>query len=719
MRSLSRIIVIALAALLLLPAIGRAQEVRPIEPPMPCPGCWWPVDQVAQLDGIEADIEVSDGVSIARYRFDLSNPAEKDRGGPGAEGRIVFPVPAGSSVTDLVLSGGPETLEGVLLDADDATRIYEDIVRRLIDPALLRSLEGDMYEVRAFPVPAGEERSVSFTVTTPLLAEGEQTIVEVPWSRMSPRPTSGLVNVDVDVPWELRSAIAPGFDLDQERHGEGQMGVSWESSDEWSPGTDFRLYLSGGEGLIDTRLLAYRERGEDGYFNLLFAPVVELDQSVARDVVLVLDRSGSMEGDKMTQARDAAEYVLDNLGADDRFAVVDFSRYVRTFADELRPAADAEAGIDYVQDLGAGGNTNISGALERAMEFLDDERPGTVVFLTDGLATVGIESAEGILDLAEQTAPERTQLFAFGVGYDVDTTLLDALATEFTGSSHYVTPEQRIDTEVARLWEKVSTPVLSEVEIAIDGVETWDLAPAGVPGIFAGSQALLAGRYEGEGEATVTVSGNSAAGPETFVYDVLFPERDTADPAVSQLWAQRYVADLLTELRIEGVRQSLVEEVVEIANQFGIVTPYTAYLAEEPEMGRFFAADGDDLMVSQAMDAAEEVAAAPASGQAAVERAKAESELRANGSLELQRYSAAPPAAEVVGAHTYYFVDGTWTRDDYEAETDAPEVEVGSAEFLELIAEDPSLADAAALGERVVTEGPDGWITITWPDLGG
>ena len=715
MRSLSRIIVLALAALFLLPTSAFAQIIEPEPmPPLPCPGCWWPVDQVAQLDGIDADIEVSDGVAVARYRFDLSNPAPKDRGGPGAEGRIVFPVPAGSSVTDLVLSGGPETLEGKLLDADDATRIYEDIVRRLIDPALLRSLEGDMYEVRAFPVPAGEERAVSFTVTTPLLAEGEQAIVEVPWSRMSPRPASGIVNVDVDVPWEVRSAIAPGFDLDQERRGEGEIGVGWESSDEWAPDTNFRLYLSGGEGLIDTRLLAYRESGDDGYFNLLFAPVVELDETVARDVVLVLDRSGSMEGDKMAQAIDAAEYVLDNLGVDDRFAVVDFSRYIRTFANELQPASEAAAGIDYVRDLAAGGNTNISGALERGMEFLDGERPGTVVFLTDGLATVGIESADGILDVAEQTAPERTQLFAFGVGYDVDTVLLDALATEFTGSSHYVAPEQRIDTEVARLWEMVSTPVLSDIEITIDGVETWDLAPAGIPGIFAGSQALLAGRYDDAGEATITVAGNSAKGPETFVYDVLFPARDTDDPAISQLWAQRRVADLLTELRIEGVRDSLVEEIVEVANQFGIVTPYTAYLAEEPDMRRF-AADGDDLMFEQALDEAEALAAAPSSGQAAVERAKSAGELRDNA--QVQRYSA--PATQVVGSHTFYFVDDTWTRDDFEEGTETPEVEVGSAEFLALMAQDPGLADAAALGERVVTEGPDGWITITWPNVGG
>ncbi len=566
----------------------------------------------------------------------------------------------------------------------------------------------DLYEVRAFPVPAGEERQVSFTVTTPLLAEGEQALVEVPWSRMSPRPAAAQVNVDVDVPWEVRSAIAPGFDLDEERAAAGRMGVGWESAADWTPDTNFRLYLSGGEGLVDTRLLAYREHGEDGYFSLLFAPVVELDETIARDVVLVLDRSGSMEGDKMEQAITAAEYVLGNLGKDDRFAVVDFSRYVRTFADEMRPASDAGAGIDYVRGLAAGGNTNISGALERGLEFLDGERSGTVVFLTDGLATVGIEEADGILEVAERAAPDRTQLFAFGVGYDVDTVLLDALANTFTGSSHYVTPDERIDTEVARLWERVSTPVLSDIEISIDGVETWDLAPAGIPGIFAGNQALLAGRYAGAAEATVTVTGNSASGPEEFVYDVTFPERDEADPAVAQLWAQRRVADLLTELRIEGVRDSLIEEIVDVANQFGIVTPYTAYLAEEPEM-----AFDADRGVRLAADEAQAFAEAPASGKSAVDRAGAVEELR-EGNVNLGTQT-----SQVLGAHTFYFVNETWTRDDYEPGTDAPQVTVGSPEFLELIAQAPEIADAATLGERVITEGPDGWIDHLLARRGG
>jgi Ca-activated chloride channel family protein len=675
----------------------------PIEPVPPCLDCWWPVTGTAQLDSLQADIEVGDGSATARYRFELSNPMPStgDVVGPQAEGRIVFPVPAGSSVTDLLLSGGPETLEGRLLDAEDAARIYQDIVSRMIDPALLRSLGADLYEVRAFPVPPGETRQVSFTVTTPLLAEGGEALVDVPWSRMSPRPASASVSVDVDVPWEVRAALAPGFDLDVERTDSGRLAASWESSDGWLPDADFRLHLAGGEGLVDTRLLAHRLRGEDGYFALLFAPVVELDTVVPRDVILVLDTSGSMEGEKIEQAIDAATYVLEHLGADDRFAVVDFSRGVRTFRDELSPASDAADAIEYVGRLKASGNTNISGALDRGLSFLEGDRPGTVIFLTDGLPTSGIQSTDGILDLVEEVAPDRAQLFAFGVGYDVDTVLLDALASRFVGSSHYVTPDERIDTEVQRLYEQVSTPVLTDVSVEIEGLETWDLAPSGMAGIFAGNQALLTGRYDGSGPATVVVTGDSALGRERFEYSVDFPERDGSDPTVAQLWAQRRVADLLTEVRVEGSRDSLIREIVDIATRFGIVTPYTAYLAEEPDLA--FRRDA----AGQAVD--EALAAAPSSGEGAVEAAEDVEKLRA-GEFELGSQT-----ARVVGAHSYYLVDGTWTRDDYEPGTKAPEVLVGSEAFANLLAAAPEIAEAAALGERVVVLGPDGWLTIVWP----
>ena len=521
---------------------------------------------------------------------------------------------------------------------------------------------------------------------------------------MSPRPAAALVDVAVDVPWEVRSALVPGFAADVVRDGPGRLSVSWESGSGWTAGANFRLYLTGGEGLVDARLLAHRLSGEDGYFALLFAPVVEVDAAVDRDVVLVLDTSGSMAGEKMAQAQAAAGYVLERLGEGDRFAIVDFSRAVRVFDDGLHPASAVPAGLDYLDGLHARGGTNIAGVLERALELLSGERPSTVIFLTDGLPTVGIIESDAILAVAMGVAPERAQLFAFGVGYDVDTLLLDALASRFAGTSHYVTPDERIDTEVQRLYERISTPVLTDVQIEIEGVGTFDLAPASIAGIFAGSQTLLTGRYEGAGPATVVVRGNAFDGEVVFEYTVSFPERDGSDPAIAQIWAQRRVADLIAELRIEGARDSLIEEIVEVATRFGIVTPYTAYLAEEPELALRPQAAAEALS-----DAA---AAAPTSGARAVDSATDIERLR-EGSFSL-----GGGGARVVGTHSYYLIDGVWVRDGYDPTVAAPEVVVGSAGFAVLMTAERDVASAAALGERVIVAGPDGWLTLVWPDAG-
>ena len=697
MRRLVLSVLTLFIALVAFPASAFGQE-RP-EPPTCAQAepCWWPVGAIATLERFEADLDVTDGVLRARYRLNLTN-----RGDGMAEGRIVVPVPPGSSVVDLVLSGGPETLEGKVLDAAEAERIYEDIVRRMIDPALLRSLGDDLFEVRAFPVPPGESLAVSFTVTTPLTAIDEQALIEIPWSRMSPRPLSATVEIAIDVPWEVRSALAPGRSLEVEREGDGHLTIGWESSHQRALESDFRLYLAGGEGLLSTRVLTHREAGEDGYFALLFAPAIDVAERVDRDIVLVLDTSGSMEGAKLEQAKRAAAYVLERLGEGDRFGVVTFSRTVDVFGEGLhRPNAAADA-IAYVEGLYAAGGTNIAGALERAFDLVGGSRPSTLIFLTDGLPSIGPEDAEAILAIAQASAPERAQLFAFGVGFDVDTILLDALASEFVGSSHYVTEGESIDSEVSRLFERISTPILTDVEIRMTGTGTYDLAPGEIRGLFAGTQTLLTGRYREAGALRVEVSGNTANGRETFVYELTLPERDLAEAAVAQLWAQRRVADLLTELRIEGPRESLVEEIVAIATRFGIVTPYTSYLAEEPVLSL---GSGE-----QAVRSVTEAAGAPTSGEAAVAGADSLESLRDGD------FAAGGERIRVLAAHSYILVDGTWIESAYDGTADAPEVAVGSAAFAELLAAQPELAGAAALGERVLVNSKDGWVTLVWPD---
>lgn len=754
MPRVARLLLLVLSLVLLLPTVASAQTpptpITPsppnIAPPNPMPpirpcgsttDCWWPTQGIVQLERLEAAVAVREGVLETHYVLRLTNlayaplpvpvpmprePQPRPQIEPAplmgpqapsilprpvpAEARVVIPVPAGSAVTDLALTGGPESLEGRILGADEAKRIYEEIVRRQIDPALLRSLSDTLYEVRAFPIPAGEQRQVRFTVTTPLLRDGDLSAIEIPWSRMSPRPNSASVDVRVDLPREVRSALAPGFELDVQRRGAGRLDIHWASRAGWTPTANFRLQLGGGEGLLDTRLLAYRPDGEDGTFALLFAPALTTERAVSRDVILVLDTSGSMAGTKMQQAQAAATYVLEHLSAGDRFAVVSFGQTVRTYGGGLSAVSERAAAVEHVRSLVAAGGTNISGALERALALTTSDRPATVIFLTDGLPTAGVTDRDGILAIADRAARQRVQLFSFGLGSDVETVLLDALAQRFVGSSHYVAPEERVDSAVQLLFERISTPVLTDVQISISGGDTYDLAPATLPGFFAGSQALLTGRYRAAGDATVTVRGNTPEGPRTFTYRVTFPPRDGADPAIALIWAQRRIADLLTTLRIEGQQPQLVQQIVKIATRFGIVTPYTSYLAQEPKLA---------LRPQDAANrVAQSAAAAPSTGASAVAGATDLGKLR-EGSSGAQ----AQQPVRTLGAHAYFLIDGTWVRDGFEPGTAAAEVRVGSREFADLLAADPEIASAAALGERVVIGTGAGWRTLVWPAAEG
>ncbi len=717
-----RTLAASLLALIVLaaPAPPPAAAQRPIPPP--CIDCWWAGPSAARLTNAAASVEVEDARYRTHWTLTFAHPA--DLGGGGsielrtrlAEGRVIVPLPPDSVVTDLALGDGTRTLEGRLLDAGDASRIYDEIVRRLIDPALLRSLGDDLYEIKAFPVPRGETREVRYTVTTPLTAEANEVVIEAPWSRMSPRPAAASLSVEIDVPWEVRTAIAPGHAPAVTREGPGKLGVSWESPGGWTAERDFRLHLAGGEGLVAARLLAHRgaaDAGEDGYFALLLAPALETGERVARDIVVVIDRSGSMQGEKISQARAAAGRILDRLDAGDHFGIVSFADGVSSFEGALHPASSTGQGRDWIEGIDAAGLTNILGALGEALGLLSGDRPGTIVFLTDGLPTAGIEHADGILAAASEAAPGDVQLFAFGVGYDVDAVLLDALTSRFTGSSHYVTPDERIDTEVGLLSERISTPVLLAPALSFErpegasGLTVGSLAPVSLGGIFAGEQKLITGRYRGSGSISVVLTGRAADGEERFSYELTLPER-ADDPGVALLWAQRRIADLLRELRVEGAREGLIEEIIAIANRFGIVTPYTAYLAEEP--GAVF----DDRVAADAMAAA---AAAPRSGRAAVEGAEALAKLE-EGAVE----HSTPAAARLVGTRGYYLAshggEETWIDEGFDRSGPAPdELPLDASRLARLRGEDPHLVAASALGPRVIALGAGGWVLLTWPEV--
>jgi Ca-activated chloride channel family protein len=525
--------------------------------------------------------------------------------------------------------------------------------------------------------------------------------------KFSAQPIENVsVTVDVEDKAPLRAIYSPSHPVDVMRDGAHQATVSYEASDV-RPDRDFELYYSVSPEEFAVNVLSYKPFDEDGSFLLLVSPPREAEEQVDKDVILVLDVSGSMDGEKLAQAKSAADYVLDNLGAGDRFNIVAFGSATRLFAAEPVASRRSAEGHAFIRKLTAQGSTDINRALLEAIAGADSERPTVLIFLTDGLPTVGETDPDRIIGNVAADAPKSVRLFAFGLGDDVDTMLLDELSSGQRGTSAYVRPNQKIDEEVSGFYARVSAPVLVDIDLDLTGVTVEDLVPYPLPDLFAGSQLVVAGRYPQGGQAVLKLSGTVNGSPRTYTYRGLDFAVGGGNEFIPRLWAQRKIGHLLSQIRLHGAKDELVDEVVALSTRFGIVTPYTSFLVEEPELA--LTHSGRDQL-SQALQAPAPTGAAgqggggPAlapearSGAQAVERAVAEKDLATSDQAE------APAAAQVkqVADKTFLLQNGAWVDTTFDAsKMRAEQVAFGSDRYFRLLAQYPEIGRYLALGDRV------------------
>ena len=490
------------------------------------------------------------------------------------------------------------------------------------------------------------------------------------------------------------------------RDGEFHAVAGYEATN-ITPEDDFELYYTVTPEDIGLNLLSSKAAGEDGFFLLLVSPGIEPGEVVAKDVILVLDTSGSMEGEKMTQAQAAARYVVEHLNPDDRFAVVSFNTGVSLYEPQLRAAGDPGA-VQYIDNLFAAGGTNISGALLEAANLVDRERPTTIIFLTDGLATEGITDTPLLLDNVATALPANARLFAFGVGDDVDTVLLDSLAANHRGTTTYVRPGQAVDEAVSGFYARVGAPVLTDIAVDYGGVRVDQVYPVELPDLFAGSQLVIAGRYRDGGPATITLTGTANGRPQTFTYpDQTFRE-EGGEAFIARLWATRAIGHLMQQIRLRGEDPELVQSVVNLSTRYGIITPYTSFLIEEDDITAQSGAPDMDLALRSL------AAPAAVSGAEAVDRAAMESELAA-AEAPMPMATTAPlaesgqtervrPIIQLVGDHTFFYRSGVWVDSAYDvAQMGEPAtVPFASDAYFDLLNNRPELGAALALGDEII-----------------
>ena len=691
MKKVFMLMLVALAAGFFLPLAAFADGVVVINQPPP--------QTPAYLTVVYHHVEVTIDDQVAITKIDQVFRNDSDF---TLEGTYLFPLPEEASIQRFVMYVDGKPLEGKVLNRDEARSIYESIVRQNRDPALLEYIGHDTFQASIFPIAGHEEKRIQIEYSQVLSMD--QGLVEYVYplstERFSPQPLQEVaVTVRLHSKEPIKAVYSPSHDVAITREDDYHATIGYEDKD-CLPDRDFVLYYTVSSEDFGVNLLTYHPRGEDGFFLLLVAPPVEARdrEVVAKDVIFVLDTSGSMEGEKIDQAKKALAFVLDHLNAEDRFAIVPFNSGVSTYARELLPASEHRPALRYVEEIIAGGSTDIDAALQRALDLADTRsgRPQIVLFLTDGLPTVGEQEPGRILENVRRRSSADVRLFPFGVGYDVNSALLDSLSQENHGASAYILPGENLEERVSAFYAKINMPVLANVSLDFGTVVVEQTYPNPLPDLFLGSQLVLVGRYRGEGAATVTLRGVVNGEERSYRYeDLTFPGEDTRRDFLPRLWATRKIGYLLNEIRLHGENKEVVDEIVDLSLRYGIITPYTSFLVDET--GRVLTEEG--LNESKDAFSAAVPTMAPAAGAGGVSYSQEAQRLGNSDGA----YSGQPTTGlRQVGDKAFLLVDGVWTDTTYQKGDPTTQMTFGSDSYFGLLAAHPEWAKYFALGERAI-----------------
>ena len=723
-----------IALSLALPAIAGAQGLLIPRCIAPRPGIERPIDDCRP--DRPAIIRTASTVRVELRDRVLRYEVEErflNRGGTIGEADYIFPLPKGAAFRDLKLSIDGQLVAGETMSATEARRIYEDIVRRQKDPALVEWMGHGMLRTRIFPIQAGEERRVVVRFESVAEREGDAVRVDYfrgtaprfgAWGAGMERPTTTdpaphtRFTLTYRAGGELGEAYSPTHELDVDRD-DAQRRVSIRGG-----GPDVTVLVALRRSLAaSVATLTHATRDEEGYALITVTPPSDLAANrLPRDLTFVLDASGSMAGRKMEQAKAAGRALLRTLGSQDRFRIIDFSTDVRSFRDGFTAASEenVRAAIRYLDGIDASGSTNISGALEQALERSDvgfgrqqssADRMPIVLFMTDGAATVGERDPARIAASAARARGD-ARIFTYGLGADLNIGLVEQLAVEGRGIATFLRPEENVERSVELLAGRLRAPILTDVRVRVDGnVRISRLYPSGPQDVFAGQDLVFLARYDGNGPANVVVTGRSGGREVRWSNERNFAREDRENAFVPRLWATQRIGWLAAEKRRNGGNSEIDDEIRRLGERFGIPTEFTSYLVLEPGMvagnrpealrrGRV----GD--VQTSAVGGAGATAPAP---QAVFEQARAASAQRQAKSVAaadmMRDEAAASGELRSAGSKIFQRTGDSWTDVSTKPTMKVYKVKAYSRTYFTLLEKLPQLKESFAVAEKVKVAG--------------
>lgn len=571
-----------------------------IPPPAPRPR---PMQPVTVTD-VRADISIRDQVATTTLLIGLHNPARVQQ-----QAELIVPVPDQAVVRMLDFQGGGSEPSFQILPREEARRIYDEIVNLSRDPALLEFAGLNLLRSSVFPVEAGGTQKIKLVYEALLKTEGNCIDYVLPRSEAIDYRTPWRVTVDIRSTRPIHTVYSPSHPLVFERVNDRHFTAHLPDHALTTPGA-LRLSCLLGEKGVAASLVAYPDpKTGGGYFLLLAAapPPNGETPAIPRELTLVIDRSGSMNGPKIQQVREAAMQVIAGLDEGETFNIIAYNETVEFLSPTplVKNPQTEQAARDFLTSMTARGGTNIHDALLEALRPQPAKGALPVVlFLTDGLPTIGVTSEKAIRELAEKGNRFKRRVFTFGVGVDVNTPLLEAIADQTRAVSTFVLPEEDVEVKVSAVFKRLTGPVMADPQVAALEMggevnrpalgRVSDLMPSRLPDLFEDDQLVLVGRYVGEKPLMFQLSGNYQGHPASFEYCFDPAEASAAHAFVARLWASRKIARLIDAIRAMGADggaglppsadprfKELVDEVVRLSTEFGILTEYTAFLARE------------------------------------------------------------------------------------------------------------------------------------------
>lgn len=677
------------------------------------------------------DVKITDQVAVKTYNCTFLNPNPRAVVG----GTCYMELEPGARVTDLVVVVNGEKSAAEILDVKRSNKVFAEIVQTGGSPALLEYFGNQLIQTKVPNIAPRGTVTVKLQYTTVL--DNRDGLVRLQMLNTNPKADlkalkKASVRVTIDSKLPLKNVYSPTHPIKIVEHPKHDVVVEW-SEENYLPQAPFVLYYQTAKDRIGASLLAHREHDEDGYFMLMLSPTIgkgadaiDTRDILPKDVVFCMDTSGSMlHNGKMDQAREALRYCVENLHDGDRFNIVDFGTGVRQFArDSLASVDDAsrKRALRYVDQIRPRGGTAIDDALKSSLEMLTSSgRLKMIVLLTDGQPTIGERSPDAILKNMQTRNTEDVRLFVFGAGHDVNTRLLDFLALRNRGEAEYVLPKENIADKISGFYDRVGSPILTDLAVEFDGVRTFDTFPRKVRDVYRGEQVILYGRFRGDGKHTVRLTGQAGAKPWTSEYALNFPgvTPDDRQGFVPRLWAGEMVDFLLDQIRDDGMQDAeLVKEVTRLAKRHGIVTPYTSFLmvadtCNQPLAKQVAAFNSRNVNVPGGLQAASH-------GRVAVENSWKQSLYKgsrvksgnamflyrqaADGLAQEKRNVATMAAIRYVGSRTFYNSGGTWydSRFDTSQNSKLQTLNVGDANYMKLLAQKPAAAKYLSQGAVVV-----------------